>query len=503
MILPSGSGGADRGQLLPHRAAGDGERVPVQGTPASSSARSTTGDTADPVDVGHHVPPERLDVGQVRGAVADPVEVLAGVSSTLASVAIASRCSTALVDPPTAITTAIAFLKAWLGEDLAGGDARRRSWATSLRCAPPTRPGAGRPPAARGRPDQRHAQRLEQSAAAPGWPWSLPSLRQLHLLGFPSGQRRERSRGRVSIGVATTSEPGQSLLDRRRQHPDPVARGRLPIRGPGRSNHSVIMGTRSRYSWSTLIWSWGVQTQSFLPAPSAIGVVRGEGPPFIGASRRSTHGPHADRDHEHLDARLAPFFSPCARAGTPAPARRFSAGAAVDPVGCCWPGSSFGVVDRSIARRGDIESAPVISAPAVRWAAGEGTLAVAPAGRGVEPLLAHPGVGRSIDRSTSMLLVLQVGSRRMRSGRPPDLTACRKSQSFMGLLPTHAASRGIGWFRGTWPQGRVPVQVGPRSLGKSSPARSADWTRSNPAIPRHPSTCGRRSSRARTRLDPI
>ena len=65
MTLPSGSGGAMLGEVLGHRPAGDGQASPCS-SPASSSAFITTGHAADPVDVGHDVAAERLDVGQVR-----------------------------------------------------------------------------------------------------------------------------------------------------------------------------------------------------------------------------------------------------------------------------------------------------------------------------------------------------------------------------------------------------------------------------------------------------
>ena len=91
--------------------------------PASSSALITTGHAADLVDVGHHVLAERLDVGQVRHLCADPVEVVEGQRRRSASCAIASRCSTAFVEPPNAITTAIAFSNASGSGSVAGRDA--------------------------------------------------------------------------------------------------------------------------------------------------------------------------------------------------------------------------------------------------------------------------------------------------------------------------------------------------------------------------------------------
>ncbi len=65
----------DLGQVLGHRLAGHGERVAVQQTGVQQGPHHDR-HAADAVDVGHDVPAERLDVGQVRRAVADPVEVL-------------------------------------------------------------------------------------------------------------------------------------------------------------------------------------------------------------------------------------------------------------------------------------------------------------------------------------------------------------------------------------------------------------------------------------------
>ena len=55
--------------------------------------------------------PWGLRVGDVRHALGDAVEVVE-LQGTRASWAIASRCSTALVEPPSAMTTAIAFSNA-------------------------------------------------------------------------------------------------------------------------------------------------------------------------------------------------------------------------------------------------------------------------------------------------------------------------------------------------------------------------------------------------------
>ena len=65
----------DLGQVLGHGLPGHGERVPVQQAGVQQRPEDDR-DAADAVHVGHHEPAERLHVGQERGAVADPVEVL-------------------------------------------------------------------------------------------------------------------------------------------------------------------------------------------------------------------------------------------------------------------------------------------------------------------------------------------------------------------------------------------------------------------------------------------
>ena len=140
MILPSGSGGA----------IASSSSAIVRPETVSASPCSTPGvqqrpqhdrDAADPVDVGHHVPAERLDVGQVRGAVADPVEVVQG------------QLDPGLVRDREQVQHRVGgaadrhhdgdrVLEGLLGEDLAGGDAGvelARARPRPLRTASPSR----------------------------------------------------------------------------------------------------------------------------------------------------------------------------------------------------------------------------------------------------------------------------------------------------------------------------------------------------------------------------
>ena len=68
-------GRGDGGKILRHGAAGDGQHVAVQQAGVQQRPHYHW-NAADPVDVGHHEPAERLDVGQVRNRGADPVEVV-------------------------------------------------------------------------------------------------------------------------------------------------------------------------------------------------------------------------------------------------------------------------------------------------------------------------------------------------------------------------------------------------------------------------------------------
>ena len=147
-ISPSGSGGSMLGEVLGHRLAGHGQRVAVQQAGVQQRLHHHR-HAADAVDVGHHVAAERLDVGQVRHPVADPVEVVE-VEVDSASWAIASRCSTALVEPPSAMTTAIAFSNASLVMMSPRGDPRLDQLDDGLaRPRARTRRGGGPAPAGR------------------------------------------------------------------------------------------------------------------------------------------------------------------------------------------------------------------------------------------------------------------------------------------------------------------------------------------------------------------
>src|SRR5207253_7737535 len=67
-------GRLDVGEVLGDGLAGHGERVAVQ-QPGVEQRLHDHRDAADAVHVGHDVAAERLDVGEVRRAVADAVEV--------------------------------------------------------------------------------------------------------------------------------------------------------------------------------------------------------------------------------------------------------------------------------------------------------------------------------------------------------------------------------------------------------------------------------------------
>ncbi len=109
---PSGPGGASASRfsaiVLP---------VTVRQSPCSSPASSRwlhhDRHAADRVEIDHVEPTARLEVGDVRDT--EPTALKSSsVSSTFASFAIARRCSTAFVDPPSALVTAIAFSNASL-----------------------------------------------------------------------------------------------------------------------------------------------------------------------------------------------------------------------------------------------------------------------------------------------------------------------------------------------------------------------------------------------------
>ena len=128
-------------------------------SPASSRARSTTG--MPPIRSTSVITYRPKGLTSARCGVRSPIRLKSSrVSSTRASCAMASRCSTALVDPPSAITTAIAFSNASLvriWRAVMPASSRRRT-ASPLRTAKPSRrrstAGGG------GRAGQGHAQRL-------------------------------------------------------------------------------------------------------------------------------------------------------------------------------------------------------------------------------------------------------------------------------------------------------------------------------------------------------
>ncbi len=79
--------------------------------PPSSSIFIKRLDAADRDEFRHQVAPARAQVREHRGALADASEVIEAQAHASAACAIASRCSTALVEPPRAITTRMAFSK--------------------------------------------------------------------------------------------------------------------------------------------------------------------------------------------------------------------------------------------------------------------------------------------------------------------------------------------------------------------------------------------------------
>ena len=86
--------------------------APPWSRPASSRRLRDERHAAGVVEVGRDVPAARLQVGDQRRRVADRGRSRRCRAATPASRAIASRCSTALVEPPVATTPAIAFSNA-------------------------------------------------------------------------------------------------------------------------------------------------------------------------------------------------------------------------------------------------------------------------------------------------------------------------------------------------------------------------------------------------------
>ena len=80
-------------------------------------------DAADAVDVGHHEPAERLDVGQVRRAVADPVEVVEGRGRPAASCGDRQQVQDGVGRAAERHDDGDGVLERLLGHDLPRGDA--------------------------------------------------------------------------------------------------------------------------------------------------------------------------------------------------------------------------------------------------------------------------------------------------------------------------------------------------------------------------------------------
>ena len=90
---------------------GDREAIAVQ-QPCIEQHLHERLDAADLDQLGHHVRAARPQIREHRHALADAREVVERQLDASPSCAIASRCSTAFVEPPSAITTVIAFSKA-------------------------------------------------------------------------------------------------------------------------------------------------------------------------------------------------------------------------------------------------------------------------------------------------------------------------------------------------------------------------------------------------------
>ena len=238
MISPSGSGGLSSREVLGHRLAGHGEGVAVQQAGVEQRLHDDR-DAADPVDVGHHVPAERLDVGQVRNPVADPVEVVQVEVDLAPRAAMASRCSTALVEPPSAITTAIAFSNASLVMICAGGDAlaraARRRPRPSARAKPSRRRSTAGGAAEPGR-DMPSASAAEAIVFAVYMPPQAPSPGQMarsiastsSRVISPRAHAPTASNASMIVTSSVRREPAGQRSSRRRGTPRPGRAGRRP-----------------------------------------------------------------------------------------------------------------------------------------------------------------------------------------------------------------------------------------------------------------------------------
>jgi hypothetical protein len=124
-----GRGRVDVGQVLGHGLAGDGEAVAVQ-QPASSRCLSTTGTPPTRSrSLMWNLPPGFMSA--MCGTLAAMRLKSSSSSSTPASLAMASRCSTALVLPPSAEVTAMAFSNAFLVMIMRGVMPRRSRLTTA------------------------------------------------------------------------------------------------------------------------------------------------------------------------------------------------------------------------------------------------------------------------------------------------------------------------------------------------------------------------------------
>ena len=107
--------------LFGEGAAGEVRQPAVAAARPRAGAWPSSGMPPALIEVGGHVPAAGLDVGDHRRRAL--MRSKSSMSSgTSASRAMASRCRTALVEPPVAATRAMAFSKASAGEDVARAD---------------------------------------------------------------------------------------------------------------------------------------------------------------------------------------------------------------------------------------------------------------------------------------------------------------------------------------------------------------------------------------------
>ena len=119
--LAVGGGRVERGEVLGDGPAGDGQAVAVERARRRAAPRITTG--TPPIRSRSTMWKRPWGFVSARWGTRAAIRLKSSSSSsTRASLAIASRWRTALVEPPSAITTAIAFSNACLGHDLAGAD---------------------------------------------------------------------------------------------------------------------------------------------------------------------------------------------------------------------------------------------------------------------------------------------------------------------------------------------------------------------------------------------